>query len=60
MGESDPAAAAAWLSSLDVDDPAIARASSSIIREWTRYDLAASCRLAQQLARQPRARSSCH
>ena len=25
-----------------MDDPAIARASSSIIREWTRYDLAAS------------------
>tara|TARA_X000000950_G_scaffold193889_1_gene233706 strand:- start:490 stop:1830 length:1341 start_codon:yes stop_codon:yes gene_type:complete len=40
--ESDPAAAAAWLSNLDVDDPTIARASSSIIREWTRYDLAAS------------------
>ncbi len=40
--ESDPAAAATWLSSLDVDDPAIARASSSVIREWTRYDLAAS------------------
>ena len=41
-GAADPAAAAAWLSSLNVDDPAIARASSSVIREWTRYDLAAS------------------
>ena len=39
MGGERPAAAAAWLSSLNADDPAIARASSSIIREWTRYDL---------------------
>ena len=40
--EFDPAAAAAWLDTLDSDDPAIARASASIIQEWTRYDLAAS------------------
>lgn len=40
--ENDPAAAAAWLSNLSTDDPAYARSTADITREWTRYDLTAS------------------
>ena len=40
--ENDPAAAAAWLSNLSTEDPAYARATAEITREWTRYDLTAS------------------
>ncbi len=38
----DPAAAAAWLDSLDPSDPSVSRAARDVVREWARYDLSAS------------------
>lgn len=40
--ENDPEGAAAWLSAQELDENNLSRASTAIIREWTRYDLAAS------------------
>lgn len=40
--ENDPEGAAAWLSAQELDENSLSRASTAIIREWTRYDLAAS------------------
>ena len=51
--ESNPAAAAAWLGQLADDDPAIAQASSAIIREWTRYDLNSSAEWLNSLPASP-------
>ena len=51
--ESNPAAAAAWLSKLPEDDPSIARSSAEIIQEWTRYDLTASAKWLNSLPPSP-------
>ena len=42
ISRSDPAAAAAWLDNSDFEENTLSQASSAIIREWTRYDMAAS------------------
>lgn len=51
--QDDPAAAAAWLSNLSTDDPAYARATAQITREWTRYDLTASSEWLNSLPASP-------
>ena len=51
--ESDPAAAAAWLSNLSAEDPAYRQATTQITREWTRYDLTASSEWLNSLPASP-------
>lgn len=51
--ENNPEAAAAWISQLPADDPAMGDSVSRIIREWSRYDLNASAEWLNSLPASP-------